>query len=101
MTDPGQTNSEEKTMEKTYDVRLRVEEYANLYVGDEARAVMQRDAMEQLEDWQAKAEVAAEDLDVSSLDDCKALESALTFALGAAKALVALTPPQPDESEPE
>jgi elongation factor P--beta-lysine ligase len=97
--DSRQSDSKETTMQKTYDVHLQVEEYANLYVGEEARALLQRDAVEQLEKWQAKAHGAAEGLDVSSLEACKELESALSFALGATKALVALTPPaeEPDE----
>jgi hypothetical protein len=82
----------------TYDVRVRIEDEANIYVGDEARAAMQRDARRQLLVAIGEAEELNQELDSTDLAQVSELIWPLQRALDAAKALRALAP-LPDEDD--
>lgn len=87
---------------ETYDVRVRIEDEANIYVGDEARAAMQRDARRQLLVAIEEAQELNDVLDSTEIKQISELVWPLQRALDAAKALRALAPLPPEgESERE
>lgn len=87
-----------ETLDNTYDVRVRIEDEANIYVGDEARAAMQRDARRQLLVGIDQAQELNQELDSTDLAQVSELIWPLQRALDAAKALRALAP-LPDEDD--
>lgn len=87
-----------KSTDNTYDVRVRIEDEANIYVGDEARAAMQRDARRQLSVGIEQALELYQEYDSTNLAQVSELVWELQRALDAAKALRALAP-VPDEDD--
>lgn len=85
---------------ETYDVQVRIEDEATIYVGDEARAAMQRDARRQLLVGIEEALELHQEYDSTDLRQVNDLVWRLQRALDAAKALRALAP-VPDEEPVE
>lgn len=82
----------------TYDVRVRIEEVADLYVGEAAREAIQADANRQCDQRLVEANRLWADLDVTDIDAVKAFAYELARANDAANALIALAP-IPDDPE--
>lgn len=87
------------TTEGDYEVQVRIEDSANLYVGEMARAAMQVDAMQHLNAGLTEALAVSESgIDVKDMGQINDVVWSLDRALGAAKALRALAP-LPDEDD--
>lgn len=89
-----------ETTDNTYDVRVRIEDTANLYVGSLACAAMQDDALRQLHeaiyDAQRLYEAQFDHADIKQVGE---LIWPLRKALDAAKALQALAPLPPEDDD--
>lgn len=87
--------------DNTYDVRVRIEDTANIYVGEKAREAMQDDARRQLHTgiYEAQAAYEATGFDQTDLETLRGVVWPLTRALDAVKALQALAPLPPDPDD--
>jgi len=84
----------------SYEVRVRIEDMANIYVGERAREAMQDDAGRQLHRAIYEAErLYEQDFDRDDIATVGELITPLTAALAAAKALQALAPLPPETDD--
>jgi hypothetical protein len=89
-----------ETTDNTYDVRVRIEDTADIYVGENAREAMQTDARRQLHEGIYDAEKLYEaEFDQTDIKQIGELIWPLRKALDAAKALQALAPLPPEDDD--
>lgn len=82
----------------SYDVLVRIEDSASIYVGEQARAAMEADALRQLHEGIYDAVKLYEaEFDPSDIKQVGEIVWPLKKALDAAKALQALAPLPPDD----